>query len=82
MRASFENHWVVEKARSWDQATSCFEPLPQMSSDSILSFLVALVAISTPPSSVKREFVDCANGSTLYEVIFPVVGSEEGPVIT
>ena len=53
-----------------------------MTSDSILSFLDAWVVISTPPSTVDRVSVDCANGSTLYEVIFPVVGSEEDPVTT
>lgn len=53
-----------------------------MTSDSILSFLVALVVISTPSSSENRVSVDCANGSTLYEVISPVVGSKEDPVTT
>ena len=53
-----------------------------MTSDSILSFLDALVVISTPPSMADRASVDWANGSTLYEVILPVVGFEEGPVAT
>lgn len=53
-----------------------------MTSDSILSFLVVLMLISTPPSTAERESVDCANGSTLYAVIFPEVGSEEDPVTT
>ena len=53
-----------------------------MTSDSILSFLDALMAISTPPSTADRASADCANGSTLYVVIFPVVGFEEDPVTT
>ena len=53
-----------------------------MTSDSILSLLVALVIISTPPSTVERASVDRTNGSALYDVIFPVVGLVEGPVIT
>ena len=53
-----------------------------MTSDSILSFLDALVVISTPPSMAERLLVDCVNGSALYEVIFPVVGFEEDPVTT
>ena len=81
-RVSFRYHWVLEKARSCDQATRFFEPSPLMTSDSILSFLVALVVISTPPSTVEKESVVCANGSTLYEVIPPVVGFEEDPVTT
>jgi hypothetical protein len=52
-----------------------------MTSDSILSFLVALVAIPTPPPTAERESVDCANGSTLYKVIFSVASFEEDPVI-
>ena len=50
--------------------------------DSTLSFLVAVVIISTPPSTAKRESVDCTKGSTLYEVISPVVGFDEDPVTT
>ena len=72
----------MEKARSCDQTTRFVEPLPQTTSDSILSFLTASVAISTPPSTADMVFVDHANGSALYEVIFPVVGSGEDPVIT
>jgi len=53
-----------------------------MISDSILSFLVALVVISTPPSTAERESIVRANGSTLRETISPVVGSEEDPVTT
>lgn len=53
-----------------------------MTSDSTLSLLVALVVISTPPSTEQRVSVDFANGSAQYEVIFPVVGFEEDPVIT
>lgn len=53
-----------------------------MTSDSILSFPIALVVISTPPSTVEKESVVWVYGSTLYEVIFPVVGPEEDPVTT
>jgi len=79
---SFEYHWVFEKARSCDQTTRFFEPPPLITSDSILSFLDALMAISTPPSTADRVSIDCANGSTLYEVISPVVGFQEDPVTT
>lgn len=81
-RVSFRYRWVFEKARSWDQTTCFFEPLPLMTSDSILSFLDALIVISTPPSTADRVSVDCANGSTLYEMISPVVGLGEDPVTT
>jgi len=40
------------------------------------------MVISTSPSTVDRVSVDCANGSALYDVIFPVVGFEEDPVTT
>lgn len=53
-----------------------------MASDSILSFLVTSAVIFTPPSAIAKESVACANGSTSYEVILPVVGSEEDPVTT
>jgi len=81
-RVSFRYRWVFEKARSWDQTTCFFEPPPLITSDSILSFLDALVVISTPPSTVDSVSVDCANGSTLYDMTFPTVGFEEDPVTT
>lgn len=81
-RVSFKYHWVFEKMRSCDQTTCFLKPLPLVTSDSILSLLVALVRISTPPSTAERVSVGCANGSTLYEMIFPVVGFEEDPVTT
>lgn len=73
---------VGEKRSCHDQTTRFFEPLPLMTSDSILSFLVALVVTSTPPSTAERESAVCANGSTLRETISSVVGSEEDPVTT
>ena len=82
VRVSFRYHWVFEKARSCDQTTFFFKPPPLMTSDSIRSFLVALVVIFTPPSTAESESVVCANGSTSYEVIFPVVGREEDPITT
>lgn len=40
------------------------------------------VVISTPPSTIAKESVVHAYGSTSCEVILPVVGSEEYPVTT